>query len=100
MSVMQDARPLLRDHPLTLPDGRVLTIYHWVLPYRGSDGAVAGMIGGWIDISERAQLFEQLKEAKNHADQANLAKSDFLTTMSHEIRTPMNAMTGGFCIKC
>ena len=94
MSVMQDARPLLRDHPLTLPDGRVLTIYHWVLPYRGSDGAVAGMIGGWIDISERAQLFEQLKEAKNHADQANLAKSDFLTTMSHEISTPMNAVIG------
>ncbi|MCQ5167781.1 hypothetical protein NE645_17680, partial [Roseburia hominis] len=53
-----------------------------------------GIIGGWIDISERQQLVEQLKEAKNHADQANLAKSDFLTTMSHEIRTPMNAVIG------
>lgn len=94
LDVMREGHPLLRDHPLTLPDGRVLTIYHWVLPYRGSDGAVVGMIGGWIDISERQQLVEQLKEAKNHADQANLAKSDFLTTMSHEIRTPMNAVIG------
>ncbi|WP_249275676.1 ATP-binding protein [Pseudomonas lundensis] len=94
LEVMQEGRPVLRDHSLTLPDGKVLTIYHWVLPYRGSDGAVMGIIGGWIDISERQQLVEQLKEAKNHADQANLAKSDFLTTMSHEIRTPMNAVIG------
>lgn len=92
--VMQEGRSLVRDHQLQLPTGQKLTIYHWILPYRGSDGVVVGMIGGWIDISDRQHLLEQLKDAKNTADKANQAKSDFLTTMSHEIRTPMNAVIG------
>ena len=94
MRVMQEGRPLVRDHPLELPNAQVLTIYHWILPYRGSNDEVLGIIGGWIDISERQQLLEQLQEAKQLAEQANVAKSDFLTTMSHEIRTPMNAVIG------
>ncbi|KMN16096.1 transporter substrate-binding domain-containing protein [Pseudomonas helleri] len=94
MRVMKEGRPLVRDHQLELPNTQVLTIYHWILPYRGSDNEVLGIIGGWIDISERQQLVEQLQEAKQLAEQANVAKSDFLTTMSHEIRTPMNAVIG------
>lgn len=94
LKVMQEGQAMVRDRQLQLAGAAMLTIYHWVLPYHGSDGTVVGVIGGWIDISERQQLLEQLQEAKNLADQANLAKSDFLSTMSHEIRTPMNAVIG------
>ena len=92
--VMEEDRPLVRDHRLILIDGSELTIYHWVLPYRTSNESVVGIIGGWMDVSDRQQLLLQLQEAKNQADQANVAKSDFLTTMSHEIRTPVNAIIG------
>ena len=43
-------------------------------------------------LIERRQLFEELRCAKERADEANRAKSTFLATMSHEMRTPMNAV--------
>ena len=91
--VVAEGIPLLLDRPLHIGSRR-LTIYHWILPYRDSSGDVQGIIGGWIDISERRQLFDKLRTAKELADDANRAKSTFLATMSHEIRTPMNAVIG------
>ena len=43
---------------------------------------------------ELKQAFEALEESRAAAEEANLAKSQFLTTMSHELRTPLNAILG------
>jgi len=47
-----------------------------------------------VDLTTQHQLMDQVMEEKQRADEANQAKSAFMSNMSHEIRTPMNAIVG------
>ena len=76
------------------PAGKVSWVYGLVVPTRDSDGESTGFIGINLDITERKQGEELLRQAKEIAETANVAKSAFLANMSHEIRTPLNAITG------
>ncbi|WP_024539778.1 PAS domain S-box protein [Comamonas badia] len=90
---LQWAEPFAEEAQRLHKDGSVLWVQALYNPILDSDEVPFKVVQFVFDVTQRRQQ-QELRAAKEHAEQVGSARSHFLASMSHEIRTPMNAILG------
>ncbi|MCD2515009.1 PAS domain S-box protein [Massilia sp. G4R7] len=93
-SALADARPYLVEYRVLHADGSVRWLWENGSGVRNERGEFEWLDGVILDITERREMEDALRDAKDKAEQAAAARATFVANMSHEIRTPMNSILG------
>ena len=92
LQVMQTEQELSIEEPIMLPNGKTIVQISSKRPLYNAHGKVVGIIGNTVDITHTKAIEQELRQAKQLAEQANVIKTEFMRNMEHDIRTPFNGV--------
>lgn len=92
--VLTSGLTIVAEEQVLFADGALRTFHSKKAPLKDENGKIIGMLGLAFDITERKEMENSLRIAKEKAEEANIAKSNFIANISHDLRSPLHAMLG------
>jgi len=93
--VIESGRPKLNiEEAQTTPDGNIITLLTSKIPLLNSAEEIIGVLGTYVDISERKNAEDELKKSFKQVTKLNAEKDKFFSIIAHDLRSPFNGFIG------
>ncbi len=92
--VLATEQEIIIEENTDLANGELIILHSIKKPLYDAEKNLLGIVGNTIDITRMKIIEQELKDAKERAEEANNAKTEFIANMSHDIRTPLTGVIG------